>query len=75
MGQNFWTAIWAFSVCFLVTVAISLFTRPRKAEELRGLVYSLTDKPKETEHVWYKRPVALAVAVLLLTLLLNFVFF
>jgi SSS family solute:Na+ symporter len=75
MGQNFWMAIWAFSTCFLVTIAISLFTRPRKAEELRGLVYSLTDKPKETEHRWYKRPATLAVVVLLLTLLLNFVFF
>ncbi len=75
MGQNFWTAIWAFSACFLLTIVISLFTQPRKAEELRGLVYSLTDKPKETEHVWYKRPVTLAVVVLLLTLLLNFVFF
>jgi SSS family solute:Na+ symporter len=75
MGKNFWMAIWAFSACFLVTIVISLFTRPRKAEELRGLVYSLTDKPKETEHVWYKRPVILAVVVLLLTLLLNFVFF
>jgi SSS family solute:Na+ symporter len=75
MGQNFWTAIWAFFACFLVTIAISLFTRPRPAEELTGLVYSLTDKPEETEHVWYKRPVTLAVVVLLLTLLLNFVFF
>jgi SSS family solute:Na+ symporter len=75
MGQNFWTAIWAFSACFVVTIVISLFTRPRPADELKGLVYSLTEKPKETEHVWYKRPAALAVVVLLLTLLLNFVFF
>ncbi len=75
LSQTFWTAICAFLTCFLVTVVISLFTRPRKAEELRGLVYSLTDKPKDSEHVWYKRPVTLAVVVLLLTLLLNFAFF
>jgi len=75
MGQNFWMAIWAFSSCLLVTIVISLFTSPRKPEELRGLVYSLTDKPEETEHRWYKRPATLAVVVLLLTLLLNFVFF
>jgi SSS family solute:Na+ symporter len=75
LSQTFWTAIWAFLTCFLVTIAISLITRPRKAEELRGLVYSLTDKPEETEHRWYKRPATLAVVVLLLTLVLNFVFF
>jgi len=75
MAQNFWTAIWAFAVCFFVTIGISLFTRPRPAEELRGLVYSLTPKPEDSEHVWYKRPVTLAVVVLLLTVALNFVFF
>ena len=75
LSQTFWTAIWAFLTCLLVTIVISLLTRPRKPEELRGLVYSLTDKPEETEHRWYKRPATLAVVVLLLTLLLNFVFF
>jgi SSS family solute:Na+ symporter len=30
MAQNFWTAIWAFSVNFVLTVVISLFTKPRK---------------------------------------------
>ena len=75
MGQNFWTAICAFTACFVVTIVISLFTRPRKVEDLRGLVYSLTEKPEETEHHWYKRPATLAVVVLLLTLALNFLFF
>ena len=75
MGQNFWTAICAFTACFVVTIVISLFTRPRKVEDLRGLVYSLTEKPEETEHRWYKRPATLAVIVLLLTLALNFLFF
>ena len=30
MAQNFWTAIWAFLVCFIATILISLVTRPRK---------------------------------------------
>lgn len=76
MAQNFWMAIWAFSVCFVVTVVISLATRQKKSnEELRGLVYSLTPKPEETERVWWKRPAALGIAVLVLTVALNFVFF
>ena len=28
MAQNFWTAIFAWTVCFVVTIAVSLFTRP-----------------------------------------------
>ena len=42
MAQNFWTAIFAWTTCFVVTIVVSLFTRPRPDEELVGLVYSLT---------------------------------
>ena len=45
MGQNFWTAIFSFSVNLIVTVMVSVFTRPRPEHELVGLVYSLTPKP------------------------------
>ncbi|MEN6492863.1 MAG: hypothetical protein ABFD16_01110, partial [Thermoguttaceae bacterium] len=76
MAQNFWTAIYAWSTCFVVTILISLLTRRNKTdEELKGLVYSLTPKPEDSEHVWYKRPVTLALVVLVMTVLLNFVFF
>jgi SSS family solute:Na+ symporter len=44
MAQNFWTAIYAWGVCFLVTIVVSLLTRPRQDEDLRGLVYALTEK-------------------------------
>jgi SSS family solute:Na+ symporter len=49
-------------------------TKPREQEELRGLVYSLTEKPSEEHLAWYKRPVTLAAVVLFLTLLLNIIF-
>jgi len=75
LGQTFWTAIWAFTTCIVVTAAISLVTTPRPAAELRGLVYSLTPKPEETERAWYKRPGTLALVVLLLTIALNIYFF
>ena len=29
MAQNFWTAIWAWTTSFVVTILISLVTRPR----------------------------------------------
>jgi SSS family solute:Na+ symporter len=75
MAQNFWTAIWAWSVCFVVTIVVSLATRPRPAEELRGLVYSLTDRPSSAGEPWYRRPAVLAVVVLGMTLALNVIFF
>ncbi len=74
MAQNFWTAIWAFSVCFLVTIVLSLLTNPRPDEELKGLVYSLTEKPQEAHLPWYERPALLGVIVLVLALVLNIIF-
>jgi len=74
MAQNFWTAIWAFSVCFVVTVAVSLATRPRQETELAGLVYSLTPKVGDGAVAWWARPVTLGVGVLAITLILNIIF-
>ena len=75
MAQNFWTAIWAFSVCFVVTLAVSLATRPRPEAELAGLVYSLTPKVEhEPAAPWWGRPVTLGVVVLLAALALNIAF-
>ncbi len=74
MAQNFWTAIFAWSICLLVTILVSLMTKPREESELVGLVYSMTEKPKEEDVAWYKRPAVLGIIVLALTLLLNIVF-
>jgi SSS family solute:Na+ symporter len=75
LAQTFWTAIVAWSTCFVVTIVVSLFTRPRDPAQLRGLVYGLTEIPTEGTPWWYERPGPLAVAVLVLTLGLNVVFF
>ncbi len=74
MAQNFWTAIWAWSACFAITILISLATKPRKEEELKGLVYSLTERPSEGHLPFYKRPLALGLLVLALVLVLNLIF-
>ena len=75
MAQTFWTAITAWTTCMVVTIIISLMTRPRPDEELRGLVYALTPRQTDTEHSFWRRPVTLGVIVLVMTLALNFVFF
>ncbi len=74
MAQNFWTAIFAWSTCFIVTILVSLMTRARDEKELAGLVYSLTQRPKEAHLPWYQRPAILGVIVLLMTLVLNIIF-
>ena len=75
LAQTFWTAIVAWTTCFVVTIGVSLATRPRLPDELRGLVYSLTPRPSDRALPWFRRPWTLAVVVLGLTLALNLVFF
>ncbi|HVZ66335.1 MAG TPA: sodium:solute symporter family protein [Lacunisphaera sp.] len=75
MAQNFWMAIFAFSGCFLGTLFISLATSPNRTDDqLRGLVYSLTEKHKDAHGPWYVRPFPLGMTVLGATLVLNIIF-
>jgi SSS family solute:Na+ symporter len=74
MAQNFWTAIFAFAINFVVTVVVSMLTEPRPEAELVGLVYSLTPKPVETHLEWYQKPSTLAFGVLSVAVVLNLVF-
>jgi len=74
MAQNFWIAIFAWSSCFAVTILVSMFTRPRPAEELQGLVYGLTKIPHEAGVSWYRKPGPVAVAVIVVAIVLNLLF-
>ncbi len=74
MAQNFSTAIMAWTVCFFVTVLVSLITVPRPADQLRGLVYSLTKREYEKPATWYLNPALLAPLVLIAALALNLIF-
>jgi SSS family solute:Na+ symporter len=70
MAQSFWIALFAFTSCFLVTLLVSLATKPRPAKDLEGLVYGLTKIP-EDRGSWYQRPAPLAVTVIAILLVLN----
>ena len=63
MAQCFWTAIAAFAANLIVAVAVSLCTKAKPEAELKGLVHSLTPLPPIV--VWWKRPEAMAAAILL----------
>jgi len=75
MAQNFWTAIYAWTACFALTISISLLTRQKKSEdELKGLVWSLTPRIKEEGVPWFRRPGTLGVIVLAGAVALNIIF-
>jgi len=77
MAGNFWRAWWAWVICVVVTVSVSLLTsRTQKPdEELEGLVWGLTEKKEAEEPAWYKKPWVLAAAALAITIALNIIFF
>jgi SSS family solute:Na+ symporter len=74
MAMNFYGAIWAFSVNFIVAVAISMMGRPKPEKELVGLVYSLTPKPVEHHMEWYERPTTIAYGLIIMLVALNIIF-
>lgn len=74
-SQAFNIAAVSFIVCFIVTMILSLFTKPKPDDQLVGLVYSLTPKQKDAAKVWYKNPLWLGIIILAATLILNIIFF
>jgi SSS family solute:Na+ symporter len=75
MAKNFWMATFAFLSCFLITIVISLATsRTKSDEELKGLVYSLTEKVREPDQAWYATPAFLGTVLLLACVALNIYF-
>jgi SSS family solute:Na+ symporter len=69
MAQNFWTAIYAFTACLLVTIIVSVSTKQMKTnDQLTGLVYSLTPRIKEEGVPWFRRPEILAIIVVVIAI-------
>jgi SSS family solute:Na+ symporter len=75
MAQTFWTAVAAFTTCFVVTIVVSLATSPRRDTELEGLVYSLTPKQVDDVKAWYQKPSVFAAVVMVAMITLNVLFY
>jgi len=79
-GASFLGAGLAFAVDVVVSVGVSLVTRPKRDSELIGLVYSLTPKEDRSHSTtgedagWYRSPALLGGGVLALTTVLYIVF-
>ena len=74
MAENVYRAMWSLIVNVVVTVAVSLFTRPKPEHELRGLVYGLTELAPEGHFPFFRRPITWAAAVAVGFVLLNVLF-
>ncbi len=80
LSASFWQAIWAFVVGVVVLVAVSLVTKPKPVEELRGLVWGLTRKEEREvnadprDRLWWRSPALLGGVALACVVVLNIVF-
>jgi SSS family solute:Na+ symporter len=74
MAENMYRALWSWVVCVLVTIAVSMLTKPKPDSELKGLVYGVTDIPSESYVTVFHRPWFWASVVAVLFLVVNVVF-
>jgi len=74
MAENMYRALWSCLLCALVTVVVSLVTKPKPDAELKGLVYGVTEIPSETYVSTLHRPWFWAVVVGAIFVVLNIIF-
>jgi solute:Na+ symporter, SSS family len=74
MAENMYRALWSCIVCFVVTIVISLMTKPKSDAELNGLVYGVTAIPKENYVSFWHRPWFWASVVAIAFVALNIIF-
>jgi solute:Na+ symporter, SSS family len=74
MAENIYRAMWSLLANVLVTVAVTLVTKPKPEHELKGLVYGMTELPSEGHFPIFKRPITWAAAVAIAFVALNILF-
>jgi len=74
MAENMYRALWSCLFCALITVGISLLTKPKPLSELTGLVYGATEIPSESYVSTLHRPWFWAAVVGAGLVILNILF-
>jgi SSS family solute:Na+ symporter len=80
LSASFWQAIIAFLVDAFVMVAVSLVTKPKPVEDLRGLVWGMTREADpdaqidERDKLWWRSPILLGAIIMVLVIVLNIIF-
>jgi SSS family solute:Na+ symporter len=71
MAANMYRALWSWCVCVLVTVVVSLFTKPTPESQLTGLVYGSTVIPHDGSRSLFGKPIFWAVVIATVLFILN----
>jgi SSS family solute:Na+ symporter len=74
MAENMFRALWSWIVCVLITVIVSLMTKPKPDKELTNLVFGCTEIPSEGHLPVWQRPLFWAGVVAAAFLALNIIF-
>jgi SSS family solute:Na+ symporter len=74
MAENMYRALWSWLICVVVTVIVSLATKPRPEAELNGLVYGCTEIPSEGGLALTERPIFWAGCVAAVFVVLQILF-
>ncbi|MBB5338969.1 sodium:solute symporter family protein [Tunturiibacter gelidoferens] len=75
MAENLYRAFWSWLICVVVTVSVSLVTRPVPEAQLAGLVYGATTIPDDGARSLWQKPIFWAAIVITIFFLLNIIFF
>jgi len=73
MAENLYRALWSWCVCVVVTVIVSLATKPKSDAELAGLVYGATVIPMDESERWYQKPIFWAIVVATVLFIFNLI--
>jgi len=74
LAQDMYQALWSFIVCVVVTVVVSLATKPLPDSALTGLVYGQTEIPAIGDVPLYQKPLFWAGVVAAVFVILNIIF-
>jgi SSS family solute:Na+ symporter len=74
MAENMYRALWSWIICVLVTIVVSLVTKPVPFEQLSGLVYGVTPIPHDGSRTIWQKPIFWAIVVIVVFFILNLIF-
>ena len=74
LAEDMYRALWSCLIGVIVTVVVSLATKPKPASELVGLVYGVTPIPDEGDVPLIQRPIFWAGVSLVILGILQWIF-
>ncbi len=74
MAENLYRALWSWLICMVVTVLVSLVTKPVPDEQLAGLVMGVTPIPDDGAKTIWQKPIFWAIVVIVIFFVLNLIF-